>query len=42
MIKKLKGPREAFWVRKFIEIVEVLFDDTDPLVSDGEGVYRDT
>lgn len=42
MIKKLKEPSETFWLRKFINILEILFEDTDILVSDGEGVCIDT
>lgn len=42
MIKRLKEPSETFWVRKFINILEILFDDTDIVISDGEGVCVDT
>lgn len=41
-LRKIKNPHEAFWVRKFVKVVEVLFGDTDLLVSDGEGVCEDT
>lgn len=42
VIKKAKESMEAFWVRKFISILEVIFEDTDILVSDGESVCVDT
>lgn len=42
MKKKQKDPHEAFWVHKFVEIVEILFDDTDLVASDGGGFCKDT
>ncbi|KAI7864208.1 hypothetical protein BDF14DRAFT_1837198 [Spinellus fusiger] len=42
VIKKSNNPQEAFWVRKHMEIMEILFDDTEILVSDGESICKDT
>ncbi|KAG1462854.1 hypothetical protein G6F46_003950 [Rhizopus delemar] len=42
VLKKSGKVRESFWVRKFIEVVEVLLTDTDFVVSDGESVCNDT
>ncbi|PHZ11557.1 uncharacterized protein RHIMIDRAFT_255515 [Rhizopus microsporus ATCC 52813] len=42
VIKKPKRLLGAFWVRKFISILEIIFDDTDILVFDGDGGCIDT
>lgn len=41
MIKKAKEPLGSFWTRKFIDVLEIVFGDTDIVVSDGEGVCID-